>query len=152
MNVEIAQRLAERRKQAGLSQEALAARLGVSRQAVSSGSAPSRPPTPTTSSRWLSCTVCRWTICCTSTKRSATTSRSRRPIAPLSARPSRRLRRLPLQIPRQRPPMRLRPPMRRAEPKPHRPARRARCTSVPAGFTWRMETSTCTCRGATACT
>ena len=35
MNVEIAQRLAERRKQAGLSQEALAARLGVSRQAVS---------------------------------------------------------------------------------------------------------------------
>ena len=35
MNVEIAQRLAERRKQAGLSQEALAAKLGVSRQAVS---------------------------------------------------------------------------------------------------------------------
>ncbi len=35
MNVEIAQRLAERRKQAGLSQEALAERLGVSRQAVS---------------------------------------------------------------------------------------------------------------------
>ena len=35
MNVEIAQRLAARRKQAGLSQEALAERLGVSRQAVS---------------------------------------------------------------------------------------------------------------------
>lgn len=35
MNVEIAQRLASRRKRAGLSQEALAARLGVSRQAVS---------------------------------------------------------------------------------------------------------------------
>ena len=35
MNVEIAQRLANRRKRAGLSQEALAARLGVSRQAVS---------------------------------------------------------------------------------------------------------------------
>lgn len=35
MNVEIAQRLAERRKQAGLSQEALAEKLGVSRQAVS---------------------------------------------------------------------------------------------------------------------
>ena len=35
MNVEIAQRLADRRKQAGLSQEALAERLGVSRQAVS---------------------------------------------------------------------------------------------------------------------
>lgn len=35
MNVEIAQRLADRRKQAGLSQEALAAQLGVSRQAVS---------------------------------------------------------------------------------------------------------------------
>ncbi|OUO91817.1 XRE family transcriptional regulator [Gordonibacter sp. An230] len=35
MNVEIAQRLVSRRKQAGLSQEALAARLGVSRQAVS---------------------------------------------------------------------------------------------------------------------
>ncbi len=35
MNVEIAQRLAARRKQAGLSQEALAEQLGVSRQAVS---------------------------------------------------------------------------------------------------------------------
>ena len=35
MNVEIAERLAARRKQAGLSQEALAERLGVSRQAVS---------------------------------------------------------------------------------------------------------------------
>lgn len=35
MNVEIAQRLSARRKQAGLSQEALAERLGVSRQAVS---------------------------------------------------------------------------------------------------------------------
>ena len=35
MNVEIAQRLAIRRKQAGLSQEALAEQLGVSRQAVS---------------------------------------------------------------------------------------------------------------------
>ena len=35
MNVEIAQRLAMRRKQAGLSQEALAEKLGVSRQAVS---------------------------------------------------------------------------------------------------------------------
>lgn len=35
MNVEIAQRLAARRKQAGLSQESLAERLGVSRQAVS---------------------------------------------------------------------------------------------------------------------
>ena len=35
MNVEIARRLAARRKQAGLSQEALAERLGVSRQAVS---------------------------------------------------------------------------------------------------------------------
>ena len=35
MNVEIAQRLADRRKQAGLSQEALAEQLGVSRQAVS---------------------------------------------------------------------------------------------------------------------
>lgn len=35
MNVEIAQRLAVRRKQAGLSQEALAEQLGVSRQAVS---------------------------------------------------------------------------------------------------------------------
>lgn len=35
MNVEIAQRLAARRKQAGLSQEALAEKLGVSRQAVS---------------------------------------------------------------------------------------------------------------------
>ena len=35
MNVEIAQRRAARRKQAGLSQEALAERLGVSRQAVS---------------------------------------------------------------------------------------------------------------------
>lgn len=35
MNVEIAERLAARRKQAGLSQEALAEQLGVSRQAVS---------------------------------------------------------------------------------------------------------------------
>lgn len=35
MNVEIAERLAARRKQAGLSQEALAEKLGVSRQAVS---------------------------------------------------------------------------------------------------------------------
>ena len=35
MNVEIAQRLSARRKQAGLSQEALAEQLGVSRQAVS---------------------------------------------------------------------------------------------------------------------
>lgn len=35
MNVDIAQRLAARRKQAGLSQETLAERLGVSRQAVS---------------------------------------------------------------------------------------------------------------------
>ncbi|HIW76496.1 MULTISPECIES: helix-turn-helix domain-containing protein [Gordonibacter] len=35
MNVEIAERLAARRRQAGLSQEALAAQLGVSRQAVS---------------------------------------------------------------------------------------------------------------------
>ncbi len=35
MNVEIAERLATRRKQAGLSQEALAEKLGVSRQAVS---------------------------------------------------------------------------------------------------------------------
>lgn len=35
MNVEIAERLAARRKLAGLSQEALAEKLGVSRQAVS---------------------------------------------------------------------------------------------------------------------
>ena len=35
MNVEIAERLAARRKMAGLSQEALAEKLGVSRQAVS---------------------------------------------------------------------------------------------------------------------
>ena len=35
MNVEIAQRLSARRKQSGLSQEALAEKLGVSRQAVS---------------------------------------------------------------------------------------------------------------------
>ena len=34
MNVEIAQRLSARRKQSGLSQEALAEKLGVSRQAV----------------------------------------------------------------------------------------------------------------------
>ena len=35
MNVEIAERLAARRRLAGLSQEALAEKLGVSRQAVS---------------------------------------------------------------------------------------------------------------------
>ena len=35
MNVEIAQRLAKRRKETGLSQEALAEKIGVSRQAVS---------------------------------------------------------------------------------------------------------------------
>ncbi|WP_146040678.1 helix-turn-helix transcriptional regulator, partial [Raoultibacter timonensis] len=35
MNVEIAERLAARRKEAGLSQEGLAEKLGVSRQAVS---------------------------------------------------------------------------------------------------------------------
>ncbi|MEG0324733.1 MAG: helix-turn-helix transcriptional regulator, partial [Raoultibacter sp.] len=35
MNVEIAERLAVRRKEAGFSQESLAERLGVSRQAVS---------------------------------------------------------------------------------------------------------------------
>ena len=35
MNVEIAQRLAEMRREKGFSQEELAARLGLSRQAVS---------------------------------------------------------------------------------------------------------------------
>ncbi|MEG1830480.1 MAG: helix-turn-helix transcriptional regulator, partial [Raoultibacter sp.] len=35
MNVEIAERLAKRRREAGFSQEELAARLSVSRQAVS---------------------------------------------------------------------------------------------------------------------
>lgn len=35
MDVQIASRLANRRREAGLSQEALAAKLGVSRQAVS---------------------------------------------------------------------------------------------------------------------
>lgn len=37
MDLAMAQRLVDRRKAAGLSQEALAAQLGVSRQAVSKG-------------------------------------------------------------------------------------------------------------------
>ena len=152
MNVEIAQRLAERRKQAGLSQEALAARLGVSRQAVSkwerSESSPDTDNLIALAQLYgLSLDDLLYVdeeIRDDVTFEAADRAAKRQAEQETAT--------APLQIPRQRPPMRLRPPMRRAEPKPHRPARRARCTSVPAGFTWRMETSTCTCRGATACT
>ena len=141
MNVEIAQRLAERRKQAGLSQEALAARLGVSRQAVSKWErSESSPDTDNL--------IALAQLYGLSLDDLLYVDEEIRDDITFEAadRAAKR------QAEQERPPMRLRPPMRRAEPKPHRPARRARCTSVPAGFTWRMETSTCTCRGATACT
>ena len=47
MNVEIAERLAARRKLAGLSQEALAEKLGVSRQAVSKWESGASDPSTT---------------------------------------------------------------------------------------------------------
>ena len=143
MNVEIAQRLAERRKQAGLSQEALAARLGVSRQAVSkwerSESSPDTDNLIALAQLYgLSLDdllyvdeEIRDDVTFEAADRAAKRQAEQETATASPADP---------------------PPMRRAEPKPHRPARRARCTSVPAGFTWRMETSTCTCRGATACT
>lgn len=57
MNVEIAQRLAELRREKGYSQEELAERLGLSRQAVSKWERAESSPTPEISLRSQSCTA-----------------------------------------------------------------------------------------------
>ena len=63
MNLLLAQRFAQLRKEAGFSQEELAAKLGISRQAVSNGSGGNPPRIPTISSRWQSFTGFPWMHC-----------------------------------------------------------------------------------------
>ena len=86
MNLEIANRLLALRREHGYSQEELAYKLGVSRQAVSKWGGRSPLQTRTTCSPWPGSTACPWTRCC------STPRRGRRPRPRRSRRRPRRTR------------------------------------------------------------